>query len=214
MTNEVLNRTKAAILSGLISAGSMAGEVANKVKAYCAEATPTAVLTRVQNDEAEPVNRLEVLGQLPGNLDYYGMAEEQGDSNFWKARAQWLPLKKGPLSFGVVGQHMNGSKFPEHNEAGPVVRLSGKPVKGLFGKLDLRYFPDRESFDWYGLLNSKRFYADCLGVYNHETEKGFVRPGLDIKLGKDFSVGVEGKLAGHKDDLRQKYVGVRVKKKF
>jgi len=203
----MMNKIKATVLAGFIAFAPL-GNTAEPIP------KPSVVVTRIQNNEAEPVNRLEVLGKLPLKGNYYGIAEEQGDSSFWKARVQCLPLKKGPLSLGVVARHMNGAKFPEHNEAGVVARLSGKPVKGLFGKLDLRYFPDRESIDWYGLLNSNRFYADCLGAYNHETEKGFARPGLDVKLGKGFSVGVEAKLAGHRKKLDTKYVGVRAKVKF
>jgi hypothetical protein len=202
------------LLAGLFSIGATAGEVTDKVKEYCIGAKPTVVVARVENKEAEPINRVEAFGKLPFDFEYYGVAEEQGESDFYKSRLQWMPLKKGPLSLGVAAQHVNGNNFPEHNEVGVAARIQGKPTEGSFGKLDIRHFPDRETTDLYGFVSGKGVFADCLSAYNHETGTGFVNPGVDFNLGKGVSVGVEAKFSGEPDNLDKDYAGLRIKKVF
>lgn len=175
---------------------------------------PAIVVTRVQNEESEPINRIEVVGKLPYGLDYYGIAQEQGNVDFYKVRLQCVPLNYRNFGLGATIQHKNSNMFSEQNDLGLVARLHGKPTESTFGKLDLRYFPDKETFDWYGFVDSKRLLLDCLDDYNTETGTGFIQPGIDFKFGKSFSLGVEGKFAGKPSDLENKYFGARLKLRF
>lgn len=177
-------------------------------------AKPSIVATHIHNESANPINRLEVFGKLPLSSDFYAIGESQDDSDFYKLRVQALPLSYGAFSVGAVAQHVNGNKFSEHNEYGIVTRVQGKPTEKSFGKLDLRYFPDRETIDGYGFIDTNRVFLDCLGSYDHETGNGFVRPGIDIKLGKNVSLGLETKFSGYRSNLDKQYFGLRGKVSF
>lgn len=200
------------ILAGIIGASVIAEEVKANILSQIQK--PSVVLTRIQNDGAEPINRIEIAGKLPYNLDYYGLAQEQADVDFYKARLQFVPLGYSNFGLGAVVQHKNSNSFPEQNVWGIVGRLQGKPTKQSFGKIDLRYFPDKETFDWYGFLDTPRVFADCLGDYSPKTKRGFIQPGIDFKFGKTFSLGLEAKFTGEPSDLEKKYVGIRAKLKF
>ena len=157
------NKIKSTVLAGLISVGAVAGELQERVGSMISGPhKPNVVLTRVEPDKEKTRQHVQYFQKLPLDLDLYGIAQEQADSDFYKARLQWIPLKEGPLSLGIAGQYVNGSNFPEHTELGIASRLQGKPTKDTFGKIDLRYFPDRETFDSYGFLTGKKIYADCL----------------------------------------------------
>jgi hypothetical protein len=200
---------KSLILAGLVSVSTLAkAEETPKIQ------KPAVVVTRVQNEGAEPINRIEITGKLPYNFEYYGTAEEQGSVDFYKARLQCVPLTYQNFSLGATIQHKNSNMFSEKNDWGLVTRIQGKPTKTTFGKLDLRYFPDKETIDWYGFIDSKRLFLDCLGDYNVEKGTGSIRPGIDFKCGYSFSVGLEGKFAGEPSDLDTKYIGARLKLRF
>jgi hypothetical protein len=202
------------LIQSLMLAGLVGVSTLGKAEETPKIQKPAVVITRVQNEEAKPVNRIEIAGKLPYNLDYYGTAEEQGDVDFYKARLQCVPLKYGNFGLGATIQHKNSNMFSEQNDWGLVARLQGKPTKSTFGKLDLRYFPDKETFDWYGFVDSEKLFLDCLGDYNADKGTGFIRPGVDLKLGDNFLVGLEGKFAGEPSNLDTKYFGIRFKLRF
>ncbi len=125
-----------------------------------------------------------------------------------------LPIEYGPLGVGAVWQQVDGTNFEAHREAGAVVRIKGKPTENTFAKADTRYFPETNTVEGYAFVDRKRFFADCLWGYNTETGTGSYRTGIDFKLTKNVSAGVEAKLTGKIDELKEDYAGVRLKLSF
>lgn len=190
---------------------ALAGCLATLAAAGC-KVNPT-LTGIVANDQA--IARGEVLARnLPANSDVYVTDEYNADSNFFKARAQVVPLKCGPVSLGLAAQYADGSDFTGNGEAGVVIRVAGKLPKDMFGKSDIQYFPEANKLEGYAFISSKNALADVLWKHGFDDGSGFVRPGFDWKLGKKVSIGVEGKFAGKCRDLQTKYVGGRVKVSF
>jgi hypothetical protein len=151
---------------------------------------------------------------LPANSDVYFVAQRQGESELYKLRAQALPLRLGPASFGVTAQHVQGS-FPTRDEAGLVGRLQGKLGTGVTAKGDLRYWPGRGELDTYIIMNTPHMFADLLGSYMPASRSGWVVIGVDYKLGKHVMIGVEMKAKTTVEDVcKEVYAGPRVKATF
>lgn len=196
-----------ALLAGLVGIGAIAGDFKDKVTEQINK--PTTELTRVQNEDKEPINRVTVRGKLPFDTDYYCMAQEQGDFDFYKVRLQYVPLQAGPFGAGATIQHKNSNMFPENNDWGLVGRLEGQPTQKSYGKLDVRYFPEENTIEEYGFIDTQNIFADCFGYYNTETDNACLNPGLDYKIGDNFRIGLEGKFTGKPDDLDRDYLGIR-----
>ena len=123
--------------------------------------------------------------------------ENNNASDFYKFRGQFLPVKYKGMSAGITAQHVDGTAFPAHSETGIVTRLSGK-IKGNFGKIDVRYFPETNTFDTYGFINFNlgkrmKMFADFLADYNHKTNNGSLRPGLYYKVNDHLTIGARYK---------------------
>ncbi len=192
--------------------GSIAG-LTHSVTAFTGGATDPVLTGIVADNQA--IARGELLARnLPANSDVYVTDECNADSNFFKARAQVVPVKCGPVSFGLAAQYVDGSNFTGNAEIGAVVRVAGKLPKGMFGKSDIQYFPEANKLEGYAFISSKNALADALWKHGFDEGAGFVRLGFDRKLGKKVSIGVEGKFAGKCSDLQTKYVGGRLKVNF
>jgi hypothetical protein len=122
-----------------------------------------------------------------------------------------LPAKSGNSALGIAAQHVAGTGF-EHDELGPVLRISGKPSEHSFAKADLRYFPTQHCLDTYATHSNGKTFADLLGSYNTVTGNTMLRPGIDYSTGRNSAVGIEAKFSGN--PLRTDYVGLRTKIKF
>jgi hypothetical protein len=209
------------ILAGGLLLGSNTANAEDKK-----ESSPkvNASITWLLTDQHRGINRAELLiRDLPFNLDIYTILEDyggsyfNGDSYFNKSRIQSLPLETEilGLSFGlgIVAQHKISSFFDSYSQIGIVGRLQGSPAEGLFGKIDLRYFPKERDLDAYMFLDMKNFYFDVLAGYNIDSENAFLILGVDYKLHKNFSVGLEASLSGQ-GKLKKDYVGIRAKLNF
>lgn len=172
-------------------------------------------LTAATTNKDYNITREEMLVKnLPANSDIYLVAEQFKANKFFKARLQVMPLSTGPFSFGITGKYtyFNSKNDVDH---GIVARLQGKPTKETFGKVDIRYFPDSETFTIYGFLDSKNWFFDILlGSYNHETQQTSLLPGIDYKINSHLSVGIETKLTGKDLKLNDRYFGGRLKINF
>lgn len=176
-----------------------------------ANITQTEVVAKGQ----KPISRNEILvNKLPLNSDIYFVWENKGNNDFYKLRAQIIPFKYRLFELGVAAQHVDGTAFDAHNELGLVTRIKRKPSKDSFAKIDLRYFPSKDSLDTYALFSNKSVFADLLGSYNLKTNKAMFRLGIDRKINKDLSVGLEGKFSGKIENLKENYVGLRAKINF
>ncbi len=210
MVNKKIIQTMA--LVGLIGTNVIAGEANDKSETVTQK--PTVVLTRVQNKKADPINRIEAFGKLPYEFNYHGIAQSQGDVDFRQLSLSYVPLNQGPFGLGATIQHKNSNVFSEQNDYGALARIQGSPLDGIFGKLDLKYLPERNNFEWYGFFDSEKVFLDLVGSYNHETDGTFLQPGIDFKINDMFSLGLEGTFTGEISELNEKYIGVRAKIQF
>jgi len=103
------NKIKKLIIKGLIGVSLLTGTVKAENKKTIRK--PSITITRVQNEEQDPINRLEITGKLPYNFEYYGIAQEQEASDFYKGSVQWVPIRKKCLSGGLTAQYVNGNNF-------------------------------------------------------------------------------------------------------
>ena len=172
-------------------------------------------LTGIATESGKPLSRAEVImNGMPLTSDAYILGEHRGENDFYKFKGQIVPFNYKWLGLGIAGQHIDGTNFDAHQEAGAVLRFKGKPTEKSFTKLDFSYFPKTDIVDTYSFFSSPRIYADLLGTYNTETKSTMLRPGIDVKLGKNYSLGLEAKFSGEIDDLEQDYIGIRGKIKF
>lgn len=205
----------AAMIVASLAAQAMAAEVK--------QATTTAIKTTITQTELlvkdqDAISRSEVVANgLPLNSDVYFLGEIQGKNELYKLRAQTLPLSYGLFSLGISGQHVeqvSADKVVAHEEMGIVGRIMGKPSESTFAKADMRYFPSENMADSYAFLGSKRIFLDELSSYNPETQQAMLRLGIDYKINKNFSIGIEEKFSGSIQDLRAKYTAIRAKATF
>jgi len=195
------------IMNTIILAGTLAGA------SYAAPLRkPSMTLTRVQAET--PINVMEVVGKPLKNVDFYGVAQEDKNYQLYKIRVQWTPLNSKPFSFGVALQTDNNNFQPAKIGFGLIGRIQGKLSNKNFGKIDLRYFPEHNVLDTYNFVTTPKMYVDCLAKFDLDSKFGFVKPGIDYKLDKNNSIGLETKLSGKFSNLKNDYVGVRYKVKF
>jgi hypothetical protein len=172
-----------------------------------------ASLTRIESQESQ-INRAEIMARdLPFNSDIYALLEDYGEGYFNKYRLQSVPLKTDNLGLGLAVQHKSSSFFEPYNQIGLVGRLQGCPTKKTFGKIDLRYFPKEQDLGTYAFLDTPKLYFDVLAGYNLDSHSAYVVPGVDWKLHKNFSLGLEGSFSGE-GKLEKDYVGIRAKLNF
>ncbi len=179
--------------------------------------TPTisGKATVVHPRQGDSIERVEgFVKNLPYNSDVFLLNEERARARLSKVRLSAYPLHNNNVGLGGAVQYVSGSSFRSHHESGPSAYIQGKPTQNSFGKLTGWYFPETNTVDFYGLLDTKRFYADVLGAHNTRTKATWVRPGLDYKISKNWSIGVEGKWVGKNGKLKRDYAGVRAGFRF
>ena len=216
MYTKMINTIKRKILP-LILAGGLLSLSGNAVKAEeNAKPNPkvNASITRIETDQNQGINRAEIMVRdLPFNSDIYTIFEDYGDSYFNKSRIQSIPIRTDNLGLGIAAQHKTSSFFDPYSQIGVAGRVQGSPTKKSFGKIDLRYFPKEKDLEAYAFLDTKRFYFDIVTGYNIDSKNAFVMPGVDYKIHKNVSMGLETSLSG-KDKLEKDYVGLRLKLNF
>ena len=181
---------------------------------YIAQAQMKTSLT--QSDiifEKTPLTRTEVLMKdMPANTDAYIVFEHQGEGNFYKLRAQALPLSYSLLSAGGAVQHVNGGVPRE--EIGAVLRAKGNIANKLFAKADFQYYPKRNVIESYEFLDGKiagiDMFADNLGSYDSKNGSFSLRTGADYKASDKFWIGIEGKTNSNNGKATLDYIGARV----
>ena len=173
------------------------------------------ILRGVATEDQKPITSAELLVRgLPVKSDFYAVKDGAKGNEYYKFRTQSVPLEYGIVGLGIAGQYVDGTKFEEHQEVGPVLRLKGKPTEKTFAKSDLRWFPERNEIDGYMFFDSPWAFADCLWKYNFEKDSGAFRPGIDAKITDNVSIGLEGKFVGRIDEMQKDYVGVRAGVRF
>jgi len=193
-------------------------KVEPKVEEAAAKAPKVKVsglLAQIVAEGQKPTTRTQVIiKNLPYNTDGFITAQHQGSNDFYKFRTQTAPLKYDIVSLGGILQHVDGTEFDAHQEAGILLRLSGNPTENSFAKSDFRYFPTRGDLGGKMLFDSEKVFADLLWNYNFNTDNAFFRPGVEYKLGKNVLLGLEGKVSGEIKDMKTDYVGLRGTARF
>jgi len=197
----------AGILSALIGVGCRFPET--QKPAFTGKAT--IICPKKEN----PIKRAELfLKKLPYNSDIFNVNEVRGGSRFSKVRLSTYPLHTNNFGVGAATRYISGSNSRSHHESSLSAYVKGKPTRESFAKLTGWYYPEVKDINWYGLINGKKFYADVLGAHNTKTRKTWIRPGIDYKLNKNLSVGIEGKLVGEGLHLKEDYYGLRIGFRF
>jgi len=212
----IKKKTMGFLLAGSLLVGSLGQTGCRLSKIELNPTSQTTVkLTEIVADEQKPRARTEFLvNKLPVNSDVYILLENNNNIDFYKLRAQCIPIEDKNFGIGIAAQHVDGTTFPAHNEIGLVMRLKGKPTGDSFVKSDIRYFPTTNVIDTYTFLDTKKVFVDFLGSYNIETGKTMLRQGIDYKFNKKISAGLEAKFSGESSDLEKDYVGIRACIKF
>lgn len=204
------------VANGLAAGLGLVGVLTSPVIADAPKIIESHAIVASQNHQ--PLYRTEgVVTKLPLNSDSYMVWEHQGATDFYKLRAQSLPLRHGPFSLGGTAQHVqstNGKKSGFHDEVGLVGRINGKIAGDFSGKADIRYFPEAGEIDTYAFTSGPKVFADVLGSYNTKTGSGFLRPGIEYAIIKRLTAGFEGKFAGPFGKMRADYFGLRTKVNF
>jgi len=173
------------------------------------EAKPIVKITGLIKEDPMLRGELIVPG-LPLDSDIYATWEHTKDSDFYLLRAQSLPIGTDHFKVGAAVQHVDGTGFDAHQEAGLVARLQGDIAKDTFGKIDVQYFPTRQEFDTYGFVDSKHVFADVLASYSPAKGSYFVRPGIDAKISDHVLLGLEAMFSGKDSAPKFDYLGARV----
>lgn len=195
-----------AVLTGALMFGS---------SAEAAEPKTSLSLSEIASFGQIPILRLEsYTSGLPGNSDFYNVWENQDDNDFYLSRLQTFPLKYKNFGLGLVAQHIDGTNFDAHDELGLATMFFGKPTKSSFAKGTLRYFPTRDMLSGYGILDTKKIFADLVASYNTKSKNASFTLGVDFKLPSDWYLGLEIKMSGRFGDLKKNSVGLRLRKNF
>ena len=180
------------------------------------KAQPKFTVKLTEVGAAEPIHRAEVIGvNLPINGDFYGVIEHNmySGGDCYKLRFQAMPIASQHFSVGIAGQTAGVIGKSSSTDLGGVLRYQNKQPDSNI-KMDLRFFPATHTIDHYAIWEQKTIFVDSLGAYNTETRKWSERLGLDYKLSKDASVGLEGRIDGGPNGSFGRYLGVRGSLKF
>jgi hypothetical protein len=191
------------------------GGIAHAEESIPKKPKPSVLLTEVVAEDKKPLSRAEVfIKDLPAKSDLFVVGETQDGKDFYKLRWQSVPLKYKNLGLGGFAQYLGKTGVEGKEQAGLVMRLTGKPFKRSFAKADTRYFPETKDIEGKYFIDSQKIFADMLWKVNIPTKKGFFRPGVDYKITKNISVGVEAKVSGELGNLKENYVGFRTNLRF
>lgn len=170
--------------------------------------------TRIE-EQNNKTNRVEaIVKNLPFNSDIYTLLENYNTTYFNKYRIQTIPIFNKNIGIGLTAQYKTSSFFEKaKKQLGLIGQLQGVPIDKIFGKIELRYFPRNKDIDAYLFLDTSRLYFDIFTGYNLDSHNTFMISGADIKLCKNFSMGIAGNFSG-KEKLKKDYIGIRMKLNF
>ena len=178
-------------------------------------ASVTGKTTIVATDNAPTVLRVEAFTALPYGIDAFLVAQQQGEKELLKIRAQAVHME-GNYGAGIVYQHTEAGTKDAHvglDSIGVMARVASAK-----GKIDLRYFPKQDLLDFTALAKHDKIYRESFGSYNTETGKGSAISGIfyDLHKGKHHSIsaGIETKISIASGDLKADYTGIGVKMSF
>jgi len=181
----------------------------------CADVDTSGKLTAVMAGDHDPLYRGEMfISGLSWNSDIYGVGETYGGKDFYKVRAQALPVKAGDVRLGPVIQRVDGHNSPPRNDMGIALKITGRPTKNSRGFLEVRVFPESDTFDAFGKVTSGKWLGDLLVNYNSETGRYSFRPGIESQVSHQYSLGLEAKYNGGPGGGDWDYLGVRLTGKF
>ncbi len=191
-----------------------------KVMAVAAVTLPAAAqadgmvkLTGVAHDNGKPISRLETMMDLPVNGDLYIVAEHTDETDLYRIRPQIFPLmtEDKTIGLGIAASHLDHPFAGVMQGVGPALTLRKKDENG-FVRMDARYFNEQDLLDVYAFFQNDKVFADLLMFYDTAHGKANVlRPGVDVRINDNLSVGLEMNAQGPLDDLEKIYIGPRLK---
>ncbi len=176
-------------------------------------------LTEIVSKGKEPISRPEILvTNLPMNLSLYMFMQHSGDNDVYRTIIQHMPISgnyKGiEYSAGLSAQHLDGTNFDAHQEAGLALSLSGKPTENTFVKSIARYYPSKKNIHSLIITDINGVKADILSSWDLGGEGGFVRYALNIPLTDNVAFRLEGQHDRKNGNLKSAYGGFGIQAKF
>ena len=138
--------------------------------------------------------------------------DTDGKYNFSLSQLQIVPLANSNFGAGVVGQHIAGSDFESIQQYGFVVRMQRNNPKEP-AQVDVRWLPDKEIIEMYFFSDGKKVFIDLIGSYDDKSNITSFTGGVDCKINKRISIGLEGKFEHAPNKLKRK-LGIRAKYAF
>lgn len=180
--------------------------------------TANVDLTEIVANEKKPISRAEILvTNMPMNLSLYTLMEYCNNNGLYKARGQYTPFRgihKGiNYSVSLTAQHIDGTSFDAHQEAGAILSLDGKPTEDTFVKAIFRYFPSK-SMDAFIITDINGVKTEILPFYDLKQKKGFVRSALNIPITNNIDFRLEGRQDLKNGNLKSTYGGFGVQARF
>lgn len=139
----------------------------------------------------------------PAFLDFKGRVETKNGKGFQKYRLQFMPLKYKNSEYGLAVRYLKKEGHDGAHGIGAAFRVWGE-----HWKIPFRYYPDLKLIHSKPQIKYGQFRADCQIIDYHEREVWSLRPGVDWKFTKHFSVGVEGRAYSESE---KNYVGLRLR---
>ena len=138
----------------------------------------------------------------PAFLDFKGRVESKNGKEFQKYRLQFMPLKYKNFEYGLAIRYLKKEGRDGTHGIGVAFRVWGEHWKVPF-----RYYPDLKLIHSKPQFKYGKFRADCQIIDYHEREVWSLRPGMDWKFTRHFSVGLEGRAYSVPE---KNYLGLRV----
>jgi len=163
-----------------------------------------AQITGVWGDGINQIGRLEGwIKHQPGYLDLKVKFEDKDGNGLQKHRIQFMPVEITNTDLGLAYRY----KKKENSAASTALGLAIR-VKGKNWKIPLRYYPELNLFHSKPVYKQGNLRADLRITYDHQDHSGSMRPGIDWKIARYFSFGIEARIDDNSD---KNYVGVRLK---
>ena len=139
----------------------------------------------------------------PAYLDFKGRVESKDGNGFQKYRLQFMPLKYKNSEWGIAARYLKKEGQESAHGLGVAFRVWGEHWKVPF-----RYYPDLKLIHSKPQIKYGKLRADCQIIDYHERKVWSLRPGVDWKFTKHFSVGMEGRAYSESE---KNYLGIRLR---
>lgn len=139
----------------------------------------------------------------PAFLDFKARVENKNGQGFQKYRLQFMPLKVRNSEWGMAVRYLKKEGQEGAHGIGVAIRVWGE-----HWKIPFRYYPKLKLIHSKPQVKYGKLRADCQIIDYHEREVWSLRPGVDWKFTKHFSIGIEGRAY---NESEKNYLGLRLR---